>query len=128
MKKFIVLLSTTVLLMTGCGIIKLSDNDIEKNIKTLMSEKVNLHNVHYDGYRYYLPKGISFITKDDFNDYVKYYLQLSFLDTLEEPSVVRSNHTSLTTYEKTIKYAITLNSEGLTNKNFKEKIKKIRAQ
>ncbi|MBQ6497835.1 MAG: hypothetical protein IJI58_03875 [Bacilli bacterium] len=85
MKKIIVLLSTTLLLMTGCGIVKLSDNDIEKNIKTLMSEKVNLHNVHYDGYKYYLPKGISFVKKDDFNAVLKdsydnkYYLYVDVI-------------------------------------------------
>ena len=85
MKKIIVLLSTTLLLITGCGIVKLSDNDIEKNIKTLMSEKVNLHNVHYDGYKYYLPKGISFVKKDDFNAVLKdsydnkYYLYVDVI-------------------------------------------------
>ena len=26
-----------------------------------------MYNVHYSGYKYYLPKGISFINKDDYN-------------------------------------------------------------
>lgn len=71
MKKLAVLLSAIVVLMTGCTINKLSDNDISENIDIIMSEKTNLHNVHYDGYKYYLPKGISFVTKDSFNAVLK---------------------------------------------------------
>ena len=80
MKKLAVLLSIIVLFITGCTINKLSDEDILKNIDTIMSEKTNVHNVHYDGYKYYLPKGLSFITKDEFNAILrdgnnnKYYL------------------------------------------------------
>ena len=50
MKKLAVLLSTILVLMTGCGITKLSDTNTLKNIKTIMSEETNLHNVNYDGY------------------------------------------------------------------------------
>ena len=84
MKK-IVLLSTILLLVTGCSIVKLSDNNIEKNIDTIMSEKSNLHNVYYDGYKYYLPKGINFVSKDDFNAVLKdsqnnkYYLYVDVI-------------------------------------------------
>ena len=84
MKK-IVLLSTILLLVTGCSIVKLSDNNIEKNIDTIMSEKSHLHNVYYDGYKYYLPKGINFVSKDDFNAVLKdsqnnkYYLYVDVI-------------------------------------------------
>ena len=71
MKKLIVLLSIVTILVTGCSINKLDDNDIGKNIKTLMSEKVKLYNVHYEGYKYYLPKGIGFLDKDDYNAILK---------------------------------------------------------
>ena len=71
MKKLTVLLSTILVLMTGCGITKLSDTNTLKNIKTIMSEETNLHNVNYDGYKYYLPKGISFVSKDDYNAVLK---------------------------------------------------------
>ena len=71
MKKIAVLLSAILLLLTGCSVVKLSDNNIEKNIDTLMSEKVKLRNVYYDGYTYYLPKGISFVSKDEFNAILK---------------------------------------------------------
>ena len=85
MKKITVLLSTILLLLTGCGIVKLSNTNIEKNIDTIMSEKSNLHNVYYDGYKLYLPKGISFVSKDDFNAILKeshnnrYYLYVDVI-------------------------------------------------
>lgn len=85
MKKLAVLLSTILVLMTGCGITKLSDTNTLKNIKTIMSEETNLHNVNYDGYKYYLPKGISFVSKDDYNAVLKdgnnnrYYLYVDVI-------------------------------------------------
>ena len=71
MKRLIVLLSIVTILVTGCSINKLDDNDIGKNIKTLMSEKNKLYNVYYEGYKYYLPKGIGFLDKDDYNAILK---------------------------------------------------------
>lgn len=71
MKKLIVLLSIVTILVTGCSINKLDDNNIGKNIKTLMSQKTKLYNVFYEGYKYYLPKGIAFINKEDYNAILK---------------------------------------------------------
>ena len=67
MKKFIVLLSIALLFITGCSIVSLDDGDYKKNIDLLLSKKTKLYNVQYDGYRYYLPKGIVFIKKDEYN-------------------------------------------------------------
>ena len=71
MKRLIVLLSIVVLFVTGCSVKKLDDTNISKNIKILLSQKSNLHNVNYDGYKYYLPKGISFVNKDSYNALLK---------------------------------------------------------
>ena len=85
MKRLIVLLSIVTILVTGCSINKLDNNDIGKNIKTLMSEKTKLYNVHYEGYKYYLPKGIGFLDKDDYNAILKdknnnkYYLYVDVI-------------------------------------------------
>ena len=65
MKKLIVLLSIVTIITTGCSVIKLDDKDVSININTLMSEKVRNYNVYYDGYKYYLPKGVSFIDKEN---------------------------------------------------------------
>ncbi len=71
MKRRLILLSIVLILVTGCSISRLDDTNISKNIKILLSEKVNMHNVQYDGYQYYLPKGISFVKKDEFNALLK---------------------------------------------------------
>ena len=67
MKKIIILLSIIILFVTGCSVYRLDDTNISKNVEILMSEKTNLYNVQYGGYKYYLPKGVSFINKEDYN-------------------------------------------------------------
>ena len=80
MKKIVVLLSIATLLLTGCSVYNFDNTNFEENMDYLMSEKSNLYNVYYDGYKYYLPKGVSFLLKDDFNALLvdqnnnKYYL------------------------------------------------------
>ena len=80
MKKIILLLSILMIFITGCSIQSLRENDISKNIDHLLSQKVSLSNVYFEGYKYYVPKGISFLDKDDYNSILldskrnKYYL------------------------------------------------------
>lgn len=85
MKKLIVLLSITLLFLTGCSIQQLDSQDVGKNVKALLSENVKLYNVYYEGYKYYIPKGMQFLMKDDYNAILKdqkqnkYYL---FVDAI----------------------------------------------
>ena len=85
MKKIVVLLSIVILLATGCSIKKLDDYDFPKNMDYLLSKKNKLYNVYYDGYKYYLPKGVTFINKDDYNALLKdqynnkYYLYVDLI-------------------------------------------------
>ena len=71
MKKLIVLLSIVVVVATGCSITRIDNQDVLKNIDILMSKKVNTCNVFYDGYKYYLPKGVQFLNRDDYNAILK---------------------------------------------------------
>ena len=71
MKKLIVLLSIVVVFATGCSITRIDHKDVEKNLNVLMSKKVNTYNVFYDGYKYYLPKGVQFLNRDDYNAILK---------------------------------------------------------
>ena len=95
MKRLIVLLSIVTILVTGCTINKLDNNDIGKNIKTLMSQKNKLYNVYYEGYKYYLPKGIGFLDKDDYNSILKdrknnkYYL---YVDAISYYHKIENNY------------------------------------
>lgn len=66
MKRLIVLLSA-VFLFTGCSAVRLSATDIGQNMKILLSDDVNLYNVHYEGYKYFVPKGLKFLNKEEYN-------------------------------------------------------------
>lgn len=82
MKKIIVLLSIVVLFLSGCTVKKLDNTDLGKNIKILLSDDVKLYNVFFDGYKYYVPKGLQILKKDEYNAVFldkngnKYYLYI----------------------------------------------------
>ena len=85
MKKVIVLLSIVLLLMTGCSIKKLDDKDFESNMNVLLSEKVSNSNVNFEGYKYYVPEGLKFVNKEEYNAIIKdifnnkYYLYVDVI-------------------------------------------------
>ena len=100
MKRLIVLLSISIFCFTGCSVYKLDNTNIGKNIKILLSHKTKMHNVNYDGYRYYLPKGVSFVSKDEYNAVFKdsnsniYYMfvdALSYYNKIENTYKVKKN-------------------------------------
>ena len=109
MKKIIILLSIVTVLLTGCTINKLDNSNIDKNVKMLMSQKVKLYNVFYEGYKYYLPKGIRFIDKEDYNAILKdsdnnrYYL---YVDAISYYNKIENDYdtNSSSYYSKKIDY------------------------
>lgn len=109
MKRLIVLLSIVVLLMTGCSIRSLANQDIDSRVETLLSNKVKLYNVFYDGYKYYLPKGVQFFEKDDYNAILKdqnnnkYYL---YVDAISYYHKVTNNfeENSASYYSKKLQF------------------------
>ena len=109
MKRLVILLSMVMLFITGCSVTKLDDTDIGKNMKTLLSQDNKLCNVHYGGYKYYLPKGISFVDKDDYNSVLsdshgnKYYM---FVDAISYYYKVENTYkvNSDSHYSKIINY------------------------
>ena len=85
MKKLIVLLSIVVILVSGCSVYQLDSTDLEKNIKFLLSEDVDLYNMYFEGYKYYVPKGMKVLTNDEYNTTFldknnnKYYLYVDII-------------------------------------------------
>ena len=71
MKKIVILLSIIILLSSGCSIRELDNKNYEKNIDMLLSEKTKVTNVNFEGYKYYVPQGLIFINKDDYNAVLK---------------------------------------------------------
>ena len=67
MKRRIVLLSIMLMLVSGCSVQTLSTTSFEDNISMILSKDTNLANVYFDGYQYYVPSGLRFVNKDDYN-------------------------------------------------------------
>ena len=109
MKKLIVLLSIVTFLLTGCSVVMLDSTNLSKNVKTLLSEKTKMYNVYFDGYKYYVPKGLKFLNKEEYNaTFVdraknKYYLYvdaISYYHKVENNYEVEKN----THYSKRLDY------------------------
>ena len=67
MKKIVILLFSLVLMVSGCSIKNISEKSISKNIDTILSDKNKLYNVNFDGYKYYVPRGLKFLDKKQYN-------------------------------------------------------------
>lgn len=84
MKKLLVLLSILTLL-TGCTITKINKDSIDKVIDSVMKKDSKLKNVHFEGYSYYVPRGIRFVDKKEYNAILKdeynnnYYLYVDVI-------------------------------------------------
>ena len=69
MKKKLLILAILLLTLTGCT--KLNTLSLDSLTDTLLSKDVNLTNNVFDGYKYYLPKGLKLISKDEYNAILK---------------------------------------------------------
>ena len=66
MKKGIVLLLLVVVL-TGCTVISTQTNDVDSVVNEILLKNNKLSNTFFEGYKYYVPKGLTFLEKDQFN-------------------------------------------------------------
>ncbi len=84
MKKLLVLLSILTLL-TGCTVAKINKDSVDKVIDSVMKKDSKLKNVHFEGYSYYVPRGIRFVDKKEYNAILKdeynnnYYLYVDVI-------------------------------------------------
>jgi len=92
MKKVIVILLLT-LVLTGCSVVRIDTNSIDNIINVILSKNNKLYNQVGQGYKYYLPGGVSYIDSDELNDILYcngnyYYLYIDainyFYQTKEE--------------------------------------------
>ena len=65
MKKIIILL---LIFVTGCSVVRIDTNSIDNIISVVLSKNNTLYNQVGQGYKYYIPRGVSFIETNDLND------------------------------------------------------------
>ena len=63
----IVLLLCLVVLLTGCNIKTINDDNIDTIIKSVLTKDINLANSYFTGYKYYLPRGLKLVNKKEYN-------------------------------------------------------------
>ena len=78
MKKLIMILSF-VILLTGCQITEIKDNNIDNIVDSVIKNKVNIANTYFEGYKYYLPRGIKLLNKTDYNAKLSYKNNLIYI-------------------------------------------------
>ena len=67
MMKVRIILLCAVLLLTGCSVVRLDNQDLYEIITMIISEDTNISNTHFNGYRYYLPRTMRLMNRDEFN-------------------------------------------------------------
>ena len=88
MKKIVILLLVT-LLLTGCNVVRIDDQSLQGIIDSILESDHSLANVSFEGYKYYLPKGVSLVDKSDYNAILYdqnhyYYLYVDVVSYLHE--------------------------------------------
>ncbi len=66
MKKIIILLLC--FLVTGCTIVRIETNSIDNILSVVLSKQNKLYNQVGKGYKYYIPRGVSYMDTDELND------------------------------------------------------------
>ena len=91
MKKKITILLIALLTLTGCT--NLTDMNIDEIVDVMLSDTRTLSNNVFDGYQYYIPRGIKFISKDDYNASLKdeynntYYFYIDIISYYNEEKI-----------------------------------------
>lgn len=66
MKKLLLLCS--LLLLCGCSVVRIDTNSIDNIVSVVLSKNNDLYNQIGKGYKYYIPRGVSYMDTNDYND------------------------------------------------------------
>lgn len=81
MKEKIIILCLFVFFLTGCTVVRVDTTNVDNIINVVLSKNNNLYNRVGIGYKYYVPRGLTYMDSTDVNDIlysngVYYYLYL----------------------------------------------------
>mgnify|MGYP004595445847 FL=1 len=82
MKKLIILMLC--FLLTGCTAVRIDTTNIDNIVNVVLSKENNLYNRVGKGYKYYVPRGVTYIDTNDLNDKlysngIYYYLYIDIV-------------------------------------------------
>lgn len=86
MKKLVILLTVIMFLVTGCSTVqRINTDDLKSTIESTIYNKNNLYTISNEGYKYYVPRGMKFVNKEEYNAIFKdryngyYYLYVDVI-------------------------------------------------
>ncbi|MFA5602359.1 MAG: hypothetical protein WDA21_01315 [Bacilli bacterium] len=84
MKPRWLMLVISLLMVTGCTITKVDDNNIDGIINTILNNKTEVTNTYSLGYQYYLPRNVKVSSISDYNEMlytnnINYYLYVDVI-------------------------------------------------
>ncbi len=66
--KRIIMLICLLTLVSGCTVVRIDTTDIDNTISIILSKENKLYNHVGKGYKYYVPRGVTYIDTDEYND------------------------------------------------------------
>lgn len=99
MKK-IILIFSLVLVLTGCSIVRIDTSNIDNILNVILTKDNKLYNQVGQGYKYYLPGGVTYIDSDDTNDILYcdgtyYYLYIDIIGYYYKNSIKYKEHSKV---------------------------------
>lgn len=115
MKKIILVL-LMIILLTGCSVVRIDTNNIDNIVNVVLSKKNRLYNQVGQGYKYYLPSGVSYVDSDELNDILYcngsyYYLYIDAINYYYQTKMEYDEDSSLY-YSREIKTSDGFNHSG----------------
>ena len=85
MRKFTIILILMVILLSGCSVVRINTKDIDSILNAVLTKSNKLYNQVGQGYKYYVPAGVTFIDNDEHNNILYcngsyYYLYIDVID------------------------------------------------
>ncbi len=96
MKKLVSLLLAIFICCTGCTVVRIDTGSIDNIVNVVLSKDNSLYNHIGRGYKYYIPRGVSYIDTIEFNDRLYsdgnyYYLYIDAISYYYQKDVIHKN-------------------------------------